>query len=139
MLHHDNAPCHTPLSICQFLAGKNTPVLPPPAYCHNLSTCDFWYSSNSRKLCKGTNTTRRLRVIPKEDFHKCFQKRWNNCVGAGGEYFEGDWRRNAYSIIHETFWPGLVFIVLICRSDDTFTFMRNCILENAVIDFYRSQ
>ena len=30
MLHHDNAPCHTAVSINEFLAEKNIPVVPQP-------------------------------------------------------------------------------------------------------------
>jgi hypothetical protein len=40
-----------------------------------------------------SNTTHRLRVIPKEDFQKCFQQwqgHWNKCVYARREYFERD-------------------------------------------------
>jgi len=34
-----------------------------------------------------------LDTIPKRDFHGCFQtwqKRWDHCIRAKGEYFEGD-------------------------------------------------
>jgi len=34
-----------------------------------------------------------LDTIPKRDFHGCFQawqKRWDRCICAKGEYFEGD-------------------------------------------------
>ena len=36
-----------------------------------------------------------LDTIPKTDFHGCFQawqKRWDRCIRAKGEYFEGDGR-----------------------------------------------
>jgi len=29
-LHHDNAPCHTAVSINEFLVGKNIPMVPQP-------------------------------------------------------------------------------------------------------------
>jgi ethanolamine utilization protein EutA (predicted chaperonin) len=34
-----------------------------------------------------------LRAIPKKAYRNCFQKwqqRWERCINAGGEYFEGD-------------------------------------------------
>ena len=33
MLHHDNAPCHTAVSINEFLAEKNIPVVSQPPIC----------------------------------------------------------------------------------------------------------
>jgi len=42
MLHHDNAPCHTAVSINEFLAEKNIPVVPQPPYSLDLSPCDFF-------------------------------------------------------------------------------------------------
>jgi hypothetical protein len=36
MLHNYSAPCHTSLSICQFLMGKNSPMLPQPAHSPDL-------------------------------------------------------------------------------------------------------
>ena len=29
-LHHDNAPCHTAISVTEFLAKKSIPVVPQP-------------------------------------------------------------------------------------------------------------
>ena len=43
MLHHDNALCHTAVSINEFLAEKSIPVFPQPP----ISPCDFFYSSSS--------------------------------------------------------------------------------------------
>ncbi|KAJ8277363.1 hypothetical protein GJAV_G00074370 [Gymnothorax javanicus] len=40
------------------------------------------------------NATAQLRAIPKEAFQQCFrqwQDRWEKCVAAQGDYFEGDW------------------------------------------------
>ena len=41
VLHHNNAPAHTALSIQEFLAKKNIPVLPHPSYGPDLAPCDF--------------------------------------------------------------------------------------------------
>jgi transposase len=42
VLHHDNAPAHTALSIREFLAKKNFPVLPHSPYSPDLAPCDFY-------------------------------------------------------------------------------------------------
>ena len=42
MLHHDNAPCHTAVSINEFLAEKSNPVVPQPPSLPNLSPCDLF-------------------------------------------------------------------------------------------------
>jgi hypothetical protein len=39
------------------------------------------------------NSQTELRAIPKKAYQDCFQKwprRWERCINAGGEYFEGD-------------------------------------------------
>ena len=43
MLHHNNAPCHTAVSINEFLAEKSIPVVGSSApYSPDLSLCDFF-------------------------------------------------------------------------------------------------
>ena len=42
VLQHDNAPAHTALSIREFLAKKNIPVLTHPPYSPDLAPCDFY-------------------------------------------------------------------------------------------------
>ena len=42
MLHHDNAPCHTAISVIEFLAKKGIPVVPQTPYSTDLSPCDFF-------------------------------------------------------------------------------------------------
>ena len=42
MLHHDNAPCHTAVSINEFLAEKSIPVVPQPLSLPDLSPCDLF-------------------------------------------------------------------------------------------------
>ena len=43
MLHHDNAPCHTAISVIEFLAKKGIPVVPQPPHSPDLSPCDFFF------------------------------------------------------------------------------------------------
>ena len=42
MLHHYNAPCHTAVSIHEFWAEKNIPLVHQPPYSPDLSPCDFF-------------------------------------------------------------------------------------------------
>ena len=53
VLHHDNAPAHTALSIREFLAKKNIPVLPHPPYGPEPATCDFYLSLSWRVNISG--------------------------------------------------------------------------------------
>jgi len=49
MLHHDNAPCHTAVSINEFLAEKNISMVPQPHYSPDLSPCDFFVFPQAQK------------------------------------------------------------------------------------------
>ena len=38
--------------------------------------------------------TKVIDTVTQEDFHEAFQKlveRYNKCIAAGGDYFQGDW------------------------------------------------
>ncbi|XP_026811283.1 histone-lysine N-methyltransferase SETMAR-like [Rhopalosiphum maidis] len=103
VLHHDNAPCHTAISISQFLATKNIPVAPQPPYSPNLSPCDFFLFPRIKIHLKGrhfgtleniqSSVTDELKAIPVTEFQNCY-KQWKHrlqcCVDSQGNYFEGD-------------------------------------------------
>ena len=57
LLHHDNAPAHTALSIRKFLVNKNITVLeqPPPPYSPDLGPCDFFLFPKVKNITKGTH------------------------------------------------------------------------------------
>jgi len=42
MLHHHNAPCHTAVSINEFLAEKSIPVVPQPPSLLDLIPCELF-------------------------------------------------------------------------------------------------
>jgi hypothetical protein len=48
LLHCDNAPVHTVLSIRQLLAKHSIPTLPQHPYSHDISPLNFLYSLNSK-------------------------------------------------------------------------------------------
>ena len=103
MLHHDNAPCHTALSITEFLAKRSIPVVPQPPYSPDLSPCDFFLFPRLKKCLKGRNfgtlqniqttVTDLLKSIPASEFQHCYEeweKRFRRCVASQRNYFEGD-------------------------------------------------
>jgi len=103
ILHHDNVPCHTAVSINEFLAEKSIPVVPQPPYLLDLSSCDFFLFPQLKNHLKGRHfgtldniqksVTNELKGIPAEAFQHCYEQ-WKqclrHCVAAQGNYFEGD-------------------------------------------------
>jgi transposase len=98
IIHHDRS-----FKVSQFLAKNNMTVIPHPPYSPDLASCDFFLFPKLKLRMKGQtfDTTeeiqeesqRVLDTIPKRDFQGCFQawqKRWDRCIRAKGEYFEGD-------------------------------------------------
>jgi len=98
VLRHNNAPAHTALSIQEFLAKKNIPVLPHPPNSPDLALCDFYLFSKLKLKLKGhhfrmiENITDVLRTLTENDFQYCYDqwKKRNHCVTYQGSYFEGD-------------------------------------------------
>ena len=102
-LHRDNAPCHTAVSINEFLAGKSIPVVPQLPYSPDLSPCDFFLFPRLKNHLKGRHfgtldniqksVTDELKGIPAEAFWHCYEQweqRLCRCVAAQRNYFEGD-------------------------------------------------
>jgi hypothetical protein len=103
VLHHDNAPAHTALSICEFLAKKNIPLIPHPPYSPDLAPCDSCLFSKLKLKLKdhhfGTmeniqkSVTDELHTLTENDFLYYYdygKKSWKHCVASQGSYFEGD-------------------------------------------------
>ena len=74
MLHHDNAPAHASLLICEFLKKHETTVVPQPPYPPDLAPADFFLFPKLNSSLKGRrfqtvekieeNLIRDLRTIP---------------------------------------------------------------------------
>jgi len=103
MLHHDNAPCHTAISVNEFLAKKVISVVPQPPYSPDLSPCEFFLFPKLKFHLKGRHfgtvdniqnvVTEQLRALIHEDFQHCYrewEQRLRRCVASQGNYFEGD-------------------------------------------------
>ena len=103
VLHHNNTPCHTAISVNEYLTKNGNPVVPQPPYSPYLSPCDFFlfpklkFNLNGRHFGTVDNIqkvmTEQLRAIPHEDFQHCYrewEQRLRRCVAFQGNYFEGD-------------------------------------------------
>jgi len=103
MPHHDNAPCHTAISVNEFLANKVISVFPQLPYWPDLSPCDFFFFQKFKFHLKGRQigtvgniqkvVTDQLRALPHEEFQHCYrerEQRLRRCVASEGNYFEGD-------------------------------------------------
>ena len=103
MLHHDNTPCHTAVSINKLLAEKTFLwFLSPPIRRISVPVTSF-YSPQLKNHLKvrhfGTldnihkSVTNELKGITAEAFQHCYEQwkqRLRRCVAAQGNYFEGD-------------------------------------------------
>ena len=102
MLYH-NAPCHTAISVTEFLAKKGIPVVPQPPYSPDLSPCEFFlfpklkFHLKRRHFGKVENiqkaVTDQLKAILVSDYQRCFEEweqRLRRCVASQGNYFEGE-------------------------------------------------
>ena len=70
-----------------------------PSYSQELAPCDFWLIPKLRGCHYETieemkeTVTKVIDTLRQEDFDGAFQKllkRYNKCIAAGGDYFEGD-------------------------------------------------
>ena len=78
ILHHDNTPAHTVLSVREFLVTKQITVLEHPAYSPDLALSDFFLFPKINEILKGrhfgdtddikNNTTAALKAIPQNHF-----------------------------------------------------------------------
>ena len=74
-----------------------------PPYCPDLAPCDFCLFLKLKEKLRGCRyetivemkeaVTKVIDMFTQEDFHgafKNFLERYNKCIAAGGDYFEGD-------------------------------------------------
>ena len=83
ILHHDNSPAHTAVSVREFLATKPITALEHLAYSPNLAPSDCFLFPKIKEILKGrhfddnddirSNTTTALKAIPQNQFHNCFE------------------------------------------------------------------
>ena len=73
-------------------------TVPQPPYIWDLAPCDFWLFPQLRgcryEIIEMKEAVMKvIDTLTQKDFHGAFQKileRYNKCIVAGGDYFEGD-------------------------------------------------
>jgi histone-lysine N-methyltransferase SETMAR len=101
LLHHDNARPHVARIVRDFLESHGIETVPHPPYSPDLAPCDFYLFPNLKKALKGKKFTTDealvkaaeaiLKRLSQNGFQHVFeswQKRWDRCIVARGEYFE---------------------------------------------------
>ena len=92
-------PVHNSILVTDLLTKMGIKTVPQHPYSPDLAPCDFWYFSKLRG-CRYERieemkeaVTKVLDTLTQEDFHGALQnvlERYNKCIAAGGDYFEGD-------------------------------------------------
>ena len=103
LLHRDNAPAHSSLGVKEFFTKTKVTAVTHPAYSLDLAACDLYVFPKMKLRLKGRRFTsieevqaqsqQILNTLTLADFTECFQKfqnRWDRCIRAQGDYFEGD-------------------------------------------------
>ena len=90
---------HTQQFILWVLTKLGLKTVPHPPYRLDLAPCDFWlffkltgYRYETIEEMKEA-VTKVIDTLTQDDFHGAFQKlleRYNKCIAALGDYFEGD-------------------------------------------------
>ena len=101
--HQDNAPVHNSILVTDYLTKMGIKTVPHPPNSPDLAPCDFWLFPKLKEKLRGCRyetieemkeaVTKVIDMLTQENFHEAFQKlleRYNKCIVAGGDYFEGD-------------------------------------------------
>ena len=101
--HQDNAPVHNSILITDYLTKMGIKTVPHCPYSSDLAPCDFCLFPKLKEKLRGCHyetieemkesVIKVIDTLTQEDFHGAFQKlleRYNKCIAAGGDYFEGD-------------------------------------------------
>jgi hypothetical protein len=96
VLHHDNAPAHSPFLVRNFLNKNETTAVPQPLYLPDLAPADIFLFPKLKPTLKGRfdtfdeiqkHSTKEFFAIPKLVFQR-WQKSWERRVASEGNYFE---------------------------------------------------
>ena len=95
----DNAPVHNFILVTDYLTKIGIKTVSQPPYSPDLAPYDFWLFPTLRG-CRYETTeemkkavTKVIDTLPQEDFHGTLHEvleRYNKCIAAGGDCFEGD-------------------------------------------------
>ena len=97
--HQDNTPVHNSIHCHRLFDKIGIKTVPHRPYIPDLSPCDFWLFRKLR-TCRYETIEEMKEGVAKvidthiqEDFQRVFKKlleRYNKCIAAGGDYFEGN-------------------------------------------------
>ena len=97
--YQNNAPVHNSILVTDYLTTMEIKTVPHPSHSPVLAHCDFCLFPKLRGFRYETieemkeAVTKVIDVLTQDDFHGALQKlleRYNKCIAAGGDYFEGD-------------------------------------------------
>ena len=97
--HQDNAPVYNSILVTDYLTKIDIKTVPQPPYSPDLTPCDFCLFPKLRGYRYETieeikeAVTKVIDTLTQDDFYGALQKlfeRYNKCIAAGGDYFEGD-------------------------------------------------
>ena len=97
--HQDNTPIPNSILVTEYLIKMSIKTVPQPPYSPDLAPSDFGLFPKLRGCRYETIEEMKEAVrkvidtLTQEDFHGAFQKlleRYNKCIAAGGDYFEGN-------------------------------------------------
>ena len=97
--HQDNAPVHNSILVTDYLIKTGIKTIRHRPYNPDLAPCDFCLFPKLRGCRYETIEERKepvtkvIDTLTQKDFHGTFQKllkRYNKCIAAGGDYFEGE-------------------------------------------------
>ena len=95
----DNAPVHNSILVTDYLTKMGIKAVSQPPHSPDLALCYFSLFPKLRGCRYETiekikeAVTKVIDTLTQEDLHGAFQKlleRYNKCIAAGGDYFEGD-------------------------------------------------
>ena len=97
--NQDNIPVHNSILVTVYLTKMGIKTVPQPPYSPDLAPCDFWLFRKLRGCRYETieemkeALTKFIDTLIQMAFHGAFQtlfERYNKCIAAGGDFFEGD-------------------------------------------------
>ena len=94
---------HNSILVTDYLTKMGIKTVPQPPYSANPSPCDFCLFPKLKEKIRGCRyetteemkeaVTKVIGTLTQENFHGAYQKlleRYNRCIAAGRDYFEGD-------------------------------------------------
>ena len=98
--HQDNTPVHNSILVTDYLTKMDIKTVLHPPYSRDLAPCDFGLfpkltGCRYETVEEMKEAVRKvIDTLTQEDFHVDFKnllERYNKCITAGGDYFEGNY------------------------------------------------